>query len=204
MIMIKKSIIFSAFLLINAKLISAQTLSIGPMIGVNFSTIETASNGKSLTGLNLGGFANYSVNEHVGIGAKLLFKQMGTAFTVTDDINRLNYLQMPFTGTYYFGDAGNNFRPKVFAGPYVGRLLSAKDKAGNELFGNDGREAYKKFDFGALFGLGFNYRIKDRTWLNVDAGYSHGFSDITTTDGSNFHNNSLSINVGVSFPVGKK
>lgn len=202
--MLKKSTTLLSILFISVKLLTAQTLSIGPMIGINSSTIEAASNGKGLTGLAIGGFANYSINEHVGIGAKLLYNQMGSAFTVNEDFNRLNYLQMPFTGTYYFGDAGNKFRPKVFAGPYVGRLLSTKNKNGNELLEANGENSYKKFDFGALFGLGFNYRIKDRTWLNVDAGYSHGFSDITTSEGSQFHNNSLLLNVGVSFPVGKQ
>lgn len=66
-------------LLFSATLISAQTLSIGPMIGGNISTFSKAPNTKSLIGLSVGGFANYCVNEHFGLGLKVMYSQLGTA-----------------------------------------------------------------------------------------------------------------------------
>jgi hypothetical protein len=199
--MLKKIALLFTLLVINVKLISAQTLSIGPMIGGNISTITAAPNTQSLAGISIGGFANYSVNEHVGIGAKIMYAQLGTAFTYNEDINRLHYIQIPLTAVYYFGDIGNQFRPKIFAGPYLSTLLKASHKSGDEVIGT---EAYSKIDIGGLAGLGFNYRIKSRTWLNVDAGFSRGFSNVTKIADSFYHNVAFGLNVGVSFPIGKE
>ena len=202
--MLKKTTLLFALVVINVKLATAQSLSIGPMIGVNVSKIDAAPNTKGLVGVALGGFANYSVNEHVGVGAKILYSQLGSAYTFNDDINRLHYLQLPVTGIYYFGDAGNQFRPKLFAGLYVGSLLRANYRSGDEVLNGDGQKTYNNIDFGGLAGLGFNYRIKSRTWLNVDAGFSRGFTDIARAVENDYRNIGFSLNVGVSFPVSVK
>lgn len=201
--MLKKSTLLFAFILINVKLVTAQTLSIGPIIGGNISTINAAPNTKSLLGLSVGAFANYSVNDHLGLSAKLLYSQLGTDFNINSDYLRFHYIQMPLTAVYYFGDAGNQFRPKLFVGPYIGTLLKANYKKGVEIIGSDGKTVYNKIDAGGLIGAGFNYRIQSRTWLNVDAGYSQGFTDITKSSDLNYKNSAFSLNVGVSFPVGK-
>jgi outer membrane protein W len=200
--MSKKTTLFVALLLTNATLISAQTLSIGPMIGGNVSTFSSISNNKSLIGLSLGGFANYSVNDHFGLGLKVMYAQLGTAFDANSEHLRLHYVQIPITAVYYFGEAGNQFRPKVFAGIYLAPLIKASNKNGDELLGTDGKSAYNNFDFGGLIGAGFNYRIQSRTWLNVDAGLTRGMTDVTKSS-LNYQNMSFGINVGVSFPVGK-
>jgi outer membrane protein W len=201
--MLKKALFLFALLFINVKTITAQTLSAGPIIGATISTLTNSPNIKSLVGVSVGGFATYSVNESFGIGAKLLFSQMGTAYTVTSDINRLNYVQLPLSAIYFFNEPGDQFRPKVFAGFYVGSLLKANNKNGDEIVQSDGQSYYNKVDAGGLLGAGFNYRIKSRTWLNVDGTYSKGFSDATRNTGNEYYNSSFSINVGVSFPIGK-
>jgi outer membrane protein W len=200
--MLKKSTLLVALLLTNATLISAQTLSIGPMIGGNVSTFTAISNNKGLIGLSLGGFANYSVNNHFGLGLKVIYAQLGTAFDVNSEHLRLDYVQVPITAVYYFGETGNQFRPKVFAGIYLAPLIKATNKNGDELLGTDGKSAYNNFDFGGLIGAGFNYRIQSRTWLNVDAGLTRGLTDVTKNT-TNYQNMSFGINVGVSFPIGK-
>lgn len=200
--MLKKSTLLVALLLINATLISAQTLSIGPMIGGNVSTFTATSNNKGLIGLSLGGFANYSVNDHFGLGLKVMYAQLGTAFDANSEHLRLHYVQVSITAVYYFGETGNQFRPKVFAGIYLAPLIKSTNKNGDELLGTDGKSAYNNFDFGGLIGAGFNYRIQSRTWLNVDAGLTRGLTDVTKNT-TNYQNMSFGINVGVSFPVGK-
>jgi outer membrane protein W len=200
--MLKKSTLLVALLLTNATLISAQTLSIGPMFGGNVSTFTAISNNKGLIGLSLGGFANYSVNNHFGLGLKVMYAQLGTAFDVNSEHLRLHYVQVPITAVYYFGETGNQFRPKVFAGIYLAPLIKATNKNGDELLGTDGKSAYNNFDFGGLIGAGFNYRIQSRTWLNVDAGLTRGLTDVTKNT-TNYQNMSFGINVGVSFPIGK-
>ncbi len=200
---LNKTTLLFALLFINVKIATAQTLSIGPMVGLNVSTINVAPNTKSLLGMSAGAFANYSVNDHFGLSAKLLYTQWGTDFNINSEYLRFHYLQMPLTAVYYFGDAGDQFRPKIFAGPYVGTLLKANYKEGIEIIGTDGKEVYNKTDVGGLIGAGFNYRIQSRTWLNVDAGFSRGFTDITKSADNTYHNIAFGLNVGVSFPVGK-
>lgn len=188
----------------NTEFTSGQTLSIGPMAGVNISTITAAPNTKYLGGISLGGFANYSINENFGLSAKLLYSQLGSAYTFNGDINRLHYIQVPISGVYYFGNGGDKFRPKVYAGLYAGSLLRANHKSGDEVLLDNGQPKYKKGDVGGQIGLGFNYLIKSRTWLNVDAGYAKGFSNLTENPIDQYRNAAFSLNVGVSFPVSSK
>jgi Outer membrane protein beta-barrel domain len=196
-----KTSLFIALLIISARITIAQTLSIGPTIGGNLSTIRGISNTKSLTGLSIGGFANYSINEHFGVSLKIIYSQLGTAFTYNSETTRLNYVQIPLTAVYYFGDAGNRFRPKIFIGPYIGSLLRANNGSGNEILGGDGQALYQKMDIGALAGLGFNYRLKSRIWLNAELGYGKSFGNIVKTANNSYQNSALGVNIGVSFPV---
>lgn len=201
--MTKKIVFAFAVILISVKFVSAQTLSIGPMVGVNVSTIVADPTTKYLPGLSIGGFANYSINSHWGLSGKLLYSQLGDKSKTIDNHTRLHYIQLPVTGVYYFGNEGQKFRPKVFAGLYAGALLQANNGNGDVVIQPDGSKAYNDFDFGGLAGLGFNYRLKSRTWLNVDAGFNRGFTDITKTSNTNYNNLAFNLNVGVSFPISK-
>ncbi len=201
--MFKKITILSAFIIGSISLINAQTLSIGPVAGINISKFTENPNSKSTVGMSIGALANYSVNEHVGISAKLLFSQLGSKYTINNATSTLNYLQLPISLVYYFGDAGDKFRPKIYAGPYVGRLLSAIDGNKNDLLEN-GINPYKKQDVGGQFGLGFNYLLKSRTWLNFDLGYGASFTDITKSESSIEHNSAITFKLGISFPIDPK
>jgi len=194
MIRILFTLIMASTVLLNQS--TAQTLSVGPVLGGNFTKISGITNAKSLSGLNIGAFANYSINEHIGMGFKLTFSQKGTAVENSTGTVRLNYLQLPITGVYYFGSIGNSFRPKIFAGPYAGALISAKDNDGNDIVG-----VYKKADIGGLIGLGFNYSLKSRTWLNIDASYSGSLTNIAEAANTTYKNTGLSISAGLSFPI---
>lgn len=192
-------ILTTAILSIVCLTINAQSLSIGPMIGANSSSISVPTpddNSKRLTGLSAGIFANYSINEKIGLNVKALFSQMGISNSELDQSLRLNYIQIPLSGVYFFGQTGDKFRPKVYLGPYVGFLMSAK------VDDVDVKNYYKSIDFGGQVGLGFNYSLKSRTWLNVDAGYAAGFSNIIDTSNGDGKNNAISVNVGLSFPIG--
>lgn len=194
--MLRSIILVCLISIIHTANTTAQTLSIGPMVGANISTISDVPNAKSIIGLDLGIFSNFSINEHIGLGVKLLFSQLGTAIENSTSSVRLNYIQLPLTGVYYFGNTGNSFRPKIFAGPYIASLMSSKDQDGNDI-----NDIYKNTDFGGLIGLGFNYSLKSRTWLNVDAGYAGSFSNITGITNTDYKNSGYSIKIGLSFPV---
>jgi Outer membrane protein beta-barrel domain len=196
--LILSMVIIITFSILNSK---AQTLSIGPVLGANYSTISELTNAKSRIGLSAGAFANYSIDEHYGLNVKLIFSQLGSKIENSTLSNRLNYFQIPLSGVYFFGVAGNSFRPKIFAGPYVGFLLNSKDNNGNDIVIPNGNDYYNKVDFGGQIGAGFNYRIMSRTWLNVDASYASSFGKISDVTNISYKNTNLSFNAGISFPI---
>lgn len=200
-LMFKKLTLISGLFLTAFSPIISQTLSIGPIVGINVSKFKINDASKNLVGMSIGGLANYSVNEHVGISAKLLFSQLGSKYTTNNATSRLNYLQMPISLVYYFGDAGNKLRPKIYAGPYFGTLLSAIDANKNDLLEN-GENPYNKLDIGGQLGVGFNYLLKSRTWLNLDLGYGESLGDILKSDAATEHNKAVTLKLGLSFPLG--
>lgn len=201
--MLKKSLYtFVGLMLLNGVL-QAQSLSVGPMVGGNLSSFAGPANAEGLIGGNIGGFANYSVNDRFGINLKVLFAGLGTAYTNNAEEVRFQYVQIPLTGVYYFGEKGSRFRPKVFVGAYVSPLLQAKNQNGTKLLSGDGSSAYQEFDFGGVVGLGFNYRVIKGTWLNIDGGLYQGSADVTKNN-ADIQNRSFQLHAGLSFPIGKK
>ncbi len=165
----------SVFTVIMGGFLSAQTLSVGPVAGANFMTISDTPLAKTKIGLSVGGFANYSINEHLGVNFKALFSQMGTKIKDSDLSVSLNYIHVPVSIVYFFGNIGNVIRPKLYAGTYASFLLNSTDKNGKNIVLPNGNDLYFKTDFGVVFGTGFNYSLGSRTWLNIDAAYSSSF-----------------------------
>jgi outer membrane protein W len=194
----KKITIIACLIFGSFSSIISQTLSIGPVVGVNVSRFGKEAEADDVAGLSLGALANYSINEHVGLSAKLLYSQLGAGTTVNSDVyTRLHYLQMPISLVYYFNEGGDKFRPKIYAGPYFGTLLRANNEINNEM-----KNVFNKRDIGGQLGVGFNYLVKSRTWLNVDLGYGKSFTDISVSELNKLYNSSFSLNVGLSFPIG--
>ena len=96
---------------------------------------------------------------------------------------KLDYLEFPVT--FHFVPAMNgNVKPRFFAGPYLGMLLSAKDKtegfadpADNGDF--DIKDFMKSTEFGLTFGAGLNINA-----VTFDIRYDLGLSKIVETVGS--------------------
>ncbi|MBK6785959.1 MAG: hypothetical protein IPG79_21100 [Saprospiraceae bacterium] len=74
----------------------------------------------------------------------MMFSQMGTGSDISDDIVKLNYIQLPVSMVYFFGKNGNVLRPKIFAGLYGSYLLQANDKNGNDIVFSNGEDVYVK------------------------------------------------------------
>ena len=137
-----------------------SNFSIGPRVGVNFSNVNNPDQAELLTGLAAGLTSTYSINENSGITVDLLYS--GEGYKIGDTKTNLNYLRIPILYNIFFGELGQAFRPKVFLGPQVGFLMSA------ESGGTSIKENTKGVSLGLGAGLGFNYRINDRMWLNTD------------------------------------
>jgi len=200
--MFKKVYLALIFTFILGSISYAQPLSMGPVLGANFMSISNTTNAQPIVGLRAGGFLNYSIDEKWGINAKLLFSQMGAARENSEYTARLNYIQLPLSLVYFFGQSGDKLRPKLFLGPYLGYLLNAKDNNGNKILAQNGNDLYSKLDFGGQIGAGLNYIISDRTWLNIDASYSSSFVSIIDAADPKNRNNGFQFTAGISFPIG--
>jgi hypothetical protein len=105
--------------------------------------------------------------------------------------NRLSYFSIPVLAEYRF----LNNRMYVQAGGYWGKLIASP-----------WHPLEKKEDWGMCFGIGFHQPITDHLLLNLDANYSHGFSDIYNTIGDTYRlpelakgNRTLAVNFGFIF-----
>ena len=181
----------------------ANNLSIGPIVGANFSTLRGDDDYKFKTGFSGGIFANYSILDNLGVTAQVLYSTQGAkSKTNSDFTQKVNYFQIPVLLMYYFNKPGSTFRPKVMLGPQFGFLSSAKNTIGSNSM--DTKNAYTDTDLSATLGLGFNYRVGKGMWLNVDARYAHGLQNLAKSLSviSPTNNSVISIMAGVSFAFG--
>lgn len=180
-----------------------ENVSIGPIIGLSMANLKgDIDNTNWKPGLTVGGFYNYSSDDGFGFSGQLLFTQLGARINQkTNEVN-FNYLQIPLFATFFFGKYGQRVRPKVFLGPTLNFLLSARDINKNNINGDPNNTNYKPFDLGLTLGGGVNIRLQNRIWLNLDARYGVGLLDVTRAPNIAIFNNSLGFNAGLSFPLG--
>ena len=183
-----------------------ENVSIGPIVGVSIANFRGNKAGignttDSKAGLTVGGFYTYASKTGFGFSGQVLYTQLGAqVYNKTNEI-KLNYIQLPLLATYFFGQYGDKFRPKLFVGPSLNFLVGAKDKDGNNLNPDSNNRVYNPFDLGITFGGGINIRLKDKIWLNLDARYGLGLLDVSD-DSYKLKNSNWGINAGLSFPFG--
>jgi len=170
--------------------------SIGPRFGVNFSNVSNVDDSESLTGFVAGLTSTYSISEATGLTVDLLYS--GEGFKVNGSEHRLNYIQIPILFDLFFGELGEKFRPKVYAGISPGFLLNAK------VNDNEVEDFYNSFNFALAGGLGFNYRVGSRIWLNTDLRALLGLSDIRQEPaGDKNANSNLQLSLGLAYGLSK-
>jgi hypothetical protein len=178
----------------------SQRLTIGPKLGINVSTLSNAEGAESRVGLTGGGFLVYSIVKNFGVSADVLYSQQGAKSSeggVTLDY-KLDYLSIPILANVFFGELGDQLRPKIVLGPSLNFLLSSDPVDKSEL---------NSFDLSAIIGAGLNYRIGDRTWLNMDARYGIGATEIDKSpqpEDDAVKNNVFSVTLGVGFGFGEE
>jgi len=173
--------------------------SIGPRVGLNFSNVSNVDDSKSLTGLALGLTSTYSINESTGLTVDLLYSSEG--YKLNDDEFKVRYLQLPIFFDVFFGDLGESFRPKVYAGLQPGFLLNAKQ--------NDDeidKDNFNSINFALGGGVGFNARMGSRIWLNTDLRAFLGLNDVRDKEfqvGDKIKNNDLQLSIGLAYGLSK-
>ncbi len=189
----------------------AQDLSLGLRGGGQWSQFSKFATDHGITGANVGITAVYSTNEHFGFGGDLLYSRQGGDYNVqtyspiygngvTSYRVQNDYVRLVPKVMWFFRDVDDRFRPKVTGGVNLGFMTRSEDI----VRGYDMTSAFNTFDVGAQLGLGFNYRIASRIWLQFDAEYMLGLmraNDINTNYPNNLANNTLSLNGGIAFGI---
>ena len=178
---------------------SEDRWSIGPRGGVNFANVTNVEESQSITGVVLGVTSTYSFNQNTGLTMEALYSVEGYKAPFSE--YHLRYLQIPLYFDYFFGNLGERFRPKVYAGVSPGFYLGGTL---NDLDTND--DFYNKFLVAFTGGLGFNYRVGTRIWLNTDLRSFIGMSDIRDADiseGDPVYPRNVQLSLGLCYGFGK-
>lgn len=196
---IKKLMFASCLFLLGTGAANAQIgdqTSIGPRVGINFSNVSNVEGSEALTGLAIGLTSTYSISEQTGLTVDLLYS--GEGYKLNENELRLSYLQIPIFFDLFFGELGEKFRPKVYAGIQPGFLLDSKNN------GNDVEDVFNGFNLALGGGLGFNYRVGSRIWLNTDLRAALGLSEIREDAiGDKVANSNIQLSLGLAYGLSK-
>lgn len=201
-----KRIILLFIALLPVLCLSAQVtknFSIGPRAGINFATLTNTDNKEANIGLVAGITSTYSINTRTGLTFDALYSQEGVQTNSSPTFQTdLDYLRLALAFDLFFLEQENSFRPKIYVGPTLGFLLSAETGLEDNDNGTDVKDNFKNTDFGLVVGLGFNYRLGNNTWLNVDGRFLPGLTDIIENKPSGadaIHNQNFQFSVGIAF-----
>lgn len=173
----------------------AQNFEFGVKAGLNLATM-TKSDGaaKFRPGIHAGAFAEYVINDYVGVQAELLYSMQGTR--VKEDgatgTLKLDYIVLPILAKIYVIEGLS-----VDLGPQFGYMVSAKAK--EKVDGESSTinvyddPSLKKFDVSV--GMGLSYKLPYN--LVVSARYNLGLTKIY--DGEKTKNSVIQIGVGYRF-----
>lgn len=191
------------------RMASAQdNMSLGPKAGFGHSWINGQPNKYQPYG-QVGATFTYSPLSHIGFGADLLYSIEGGRRSAGDNyvITKLDYLRVPVTTKYFFGQLGDRLRPRVELGPSLGfaigghRIVETADK-GEQISRRPTRDFVHGVDLGITAGAGINYRLMSNTWLLADLDYYHGLTKVYTTAESG-RNRNIGFNLGLAFGIGQ-
>ncbi len=207
--MIRPAILgITAALTLGTTVKAQDNVSLGPTAGFGHTWLSNSPNSKYQPAGNVGLALVVSTETRFGFGADVKWSIEGGKSSTDNSTTttRLDYIRVPIKAMYFFGELGNRVRPKVTLGPSLGFLVGGKQKyeisdaIQTEV---DSKDIANSFDIGLNGSVGLNYRLINKTWLNLDLNYYHGFSDVMKADNLDMKNRNLGLNVGVTFGIGK-
>ncbi len=177
-----------------------SVFSIGPKASFAHSFIMPDKNWEFFPGGAAGISTVYSPRQTWGLGLDAMYsfeggktkQEMNGEFELE---RKLEYIRVPLRAIVFFGKYEDNFRPKISLGPSFGFLLNDE----NELYP---KIAAEPFDLGAELAIGFNQRLWEAVWLNIDLAYYQGFLDVYKDQKEMQYNGNLSISAGILFGLG--
>ncbi|PJX24605.1 hypothetical protein CAP47_03740 [Psychroflexus sp. S27] len=194
--------------LLSGLICSSQTrdkanIEISPIIGYSssYQLHSFVFGSSSVSGLQLGVYGNYFLNNRWSLRTGLLYQKMGTNkvdfFIFTDEYSeRINYITVPLTINYHFGKKRNWY---VNYGASVGFATSAEAdyNDGNGFVNID--NLANSTQFGINAGIGYKFKILPKLSLLVENSNMLGLTDSTEQgSGKNFY---MSFNIGAVFKL---
>lgn len=212
----KKVFLVAGLMYISAASFAQKGWSMNDQVSVGHSwTVGNKpenSDYKAHISYSIGRNAVYNFNENAGVGIGTFFSSEGVTMknsnTDVETNLRSNYIRIPLTANFTFGDANKKVRPSLKVGPSVGFLVGGKYL--NEL-DDTYQGGYKttkamntKIDAGVNASLGLTTRITNGVYLHHDITYYHGLVEQKPNMpiGSSFTNRNLYLSAGFSVDCG--
>jgi hypothetical protein len=163
----------------------AQEISWGVKGGVNLATLsvkeEPAPDFGYRVGLVAGGFVTWPLGTRFDLQPEALFSQQGAkvADDIVDATIEIDSLVVPILARYKLRPSGGGL--VFFAGPSLGFKLRAKavGEVGGEKTRTDIGDQIESFDYGVLFGAGW-----EAGRFSIDGRYTWGLSGIGVDEDS--------------------
>lgn len=197
-----KKLLIIAALLISGVALKAQT-KYGFKLGYNLGSVssndpEIKEDGKTLSGIGFGAFAEFSVGKNFTIQPQLNYNRKGlaVAYDGHSDKFQFNVLDIPVNALYrsnggFFIGGGPNFGFNLSGG-----LRAHDDPSENfdfEFGKNPGQ--IKRMDLGLNLLTGYEFK----NGLFVSANYLAGLTNLSNVSGQTWRNNLLNFSLGYSF-----
>ncbi|MEO0066784.1 MAG: hypothetical protein RI983_2110 [Bacteroidota bacterium] len=197
-----KKLLIIAALLISGVALKAQT-KYGFKLGYNLGSVssndpEIKEDGKTLSGIGFGAFAEFSVGKNFTIQPQLNYNRKGLAVAHDghSDKFQFNVLDIPVNALYrsnggFFIGGGPNFGFNLSGG-----LRAHDDPSENfdfEFGKNPGQ--IKRMDLGLNLLTGYEFK----NGLFVSANYLAGLTNLSNVSGQTWRNNLLNFSLGYSF-----
>lgn len=188
---------FFAFFNLNAQSTKGD-ITLAPQIGLNLSTYTSDATYDLRISLAGGVIGEYYFSDRWSLRSGLLYDAMG-AEDDFDNIDKLNYLNIPLQANWHFGKNRNWF---LNFGPYAAFLLSAKSELsdGEEI---DIKDFVSKMDIGLGIGIGYKFDLSENLQLSIDYQGYGGFINVDDSESLPFDitNSRSAFNIGAIFKI---
>jgi hypothetical protein len=163
----KKTLFTLALLAGLTEAAQAQNVSLGIKAGPSYSGFvgKQTPNYESIFGFHAGVFANIGLTDMFAFQPEVIYSQKGAKVSNIDVTTRLNYVDIPLS--FHVNADGLFFE----AGPQLGILVAAQDKAGSVSV--DRKPLYNTLDFGYLAGLGYQRKSGPGIGLRYNGGFTN-------------------------------
>ena len=195
---LKKQVLVITLSLIVSLGAFAQKVHFGVKAGANFAVqseiADYANNNNIRTGLTVGAFGNYTLNDKISFQAELNYDQKGGK---TDEATlKYDYFSVPVLFKYSLGKSDKTaLQFNVNLGPYAAYLLQSEVEIEDQTI--DMKDQTEDFELGGILGFGMKYPVGKQN-LVLDLRMGLGFTQFDKVD-STPNNKYIGLTLGYEF-----